>query len=85
MGFWPATLANPTTPIHIVEGAEKAAALLSRGLAAISISGCWNGQKAGKLNKLIRKFAAKGRPAYLWPDQDWHDKGLVRKGWATLG
>ena len=44
MGFWAWALVTPDLPITVVEGAKKACALISHGIAAIGVSGIWNGR-----------------------------------------
>jgi DNA primase len=44
MGFWAWVMATPDLPLVVVEGCKKAAALISHGIAAIGISGVWNGR-----------------------------------------
>jgi hypothetical protein len=44
MGFWAWVLATPDLLLVVVEGAKKAAALISQGIAAIGLSGVWNGR-----------------------------------------
>lgn len=44
IGFWAWVLATPDLPVMVVEGAKKACALISHGIAAIGLSGVWNGR-----------------------------------------
>lgn len=44
MGFWAWVLATPAVPLVVVEGCKKACALISHGIAAVGISGVWNGR-----------------------------------------
>jgi Domain of unknown function (DUF3854) len=46
--FWSEIVADPTKPIIIVEGAKKAAALLSQGYAAIGLPGVFNGRRVSR-------------------------------------
>jgi hypothetical protein len=78
--FWADRLADPSQPIILVEGAKKAAALLSRGYAAIALPGVFNGRRVtrdewGKVysESLIPElaaFAVAGRPVYFCFDHD---------------
>jgi hypothetical protein len=78
--FWADRLADPSEPLILVEGAKKAAALLSRGYAAIALPGVFNGRRVtrdewGKVysESLIPElaaFAAAGRPIYFCFDHD---------------
>ncbi|NJN48663.1 MAG: DUF3854 domain-containing protein, partial [Alkalinema sp. RL_2_19] len=78
--FWATKLADPTQPILIVEGAKKAAALLSRGYAAIALPGVFNGRRVMRdewgqrysesLIPELAIFAATGRPVYFCFDHD---------------
>ena len=43
-GFWAWALATPGLPLVVVEGPKKAAALISAGIAAVGLSGIWNGR-----------------------------------------
>lgn len=83
--FWPQVLANPSQEISIIEGAKKAGCLLSNGLPAISIPGCFAWGKGGELHPLLVHFAVPGRPIILWPDSDWRDNPKVAAGWLKLG
>ena len=79
-GFWPLVI-DQNLPICITEGAKKAGALLSIGIAAISISGIWNGcpiPKDGLGNKIglprllpqLALFATVGREISICFDKD---------------
>jgi Domain of unknown function (DUF3854)/Origin of replication binding protein len=78
--FWPDRVANPNQPILLVEGAKKAAALLSRGYAAIALPGVFNGRRvmrddwgqtqSASLIPELAHFAQPGRPVYFCFDYD---------------
>jgi hypothetical protein len=78
--FWPDRATDSSQPILLVEGAKKAAALLSRGYAAIALPGVFNGRRVmrddwGKIysESLIPElahFAQPGRPVYFCFDYD---------------
>jgi hypothetical protein len=78
--FWPDTQADSTQPILIVEGAKKAAALLSQGYAAIALPGVFNGRRVtrdgnGKIYQEslipeLQAFAQAGRSVYFCFDHD---------------
>lgn len=78
--YWAKRLVDPTQPILIVEGAKKAAALLSRGYCAIALPGVFNGRRVmrdewGKrysetLIPELALFATPGRPVYFCFDHD---------------
>ncbi len=78
--FWADALADSHHPIVIVEGAKKAAALLSRGYAAIALPGVFNGRRvlrdaSGRIDNesLIPElalFATTDRPVYFCFDHD---------------
>jgi Domain of unknown function (DUF3854)/Origin of replication binding protein len=78
--FWANHQADPSQPLLLVEGAKKAAALLSRGYAAIALPGVFNGRRVmrdewGKVysESLIPElahFAQAGRPVYFCFDYD---------------
>jgi Domain of unknown function (DUF3854)/Origin of replication binding protein len=78
--FWANHQADPSQPILLVEGAKKAAALLSRGYAAIALPGVFNGRRVmrdewGKIysESLIPElahFAQPDRPVYFCFDSD---------------
>jgi Domain of unknown function (DUF3854)/Origin of replication binding protein len=78
--FWADIQANPTAPIFLVEGAKKAAALLSHGYAAIALPGVFNGRRvtrdeAGQIytESLIPElagFAQADRPVVFGFDHD---------------
>jgi Domain of unknown function (DUF3854)/Origin of replication binding protein len=78
--FWQQVLADPQQPILIVEGAKKAAALLSLGYAAIALPGVFNGRRvmrdragaiwAESLTPELALFAQPDRPVYFCFDCD---------------
>jgi hypothetical protein len=78
--FWPNIQADPTAPIVVVEGAKKAAALLSLGYAAIALPGVFNGRRvmrdewgkvyAESLIPELTAFMQPGRPVYFCFDHD---------------
>ncbi|MEL4896137.1 plasmid replication protein, CyRepA1 family [Crocosphaera sp. Alani8] len=96
-GFWPLVI-DQNLPICITEGAKKAGALLSIGIAAISIPGIWNGCPTEKdkfgntigLPRLIPQlalFATKDREINICFDQDEKLKTriTVKKATERLG
>ncbi|NQZ61951.1 phage/plasmid primase, P4 family, partial [Crocosphaera sp.] len=73
--FWKWVKDNPEITIAVVEGTKKAGALLSQGIAAISIPGIWNGSpKDDKGNPVLlpqlQYFAQPGREIVIIFDQD---------------
>ncbi len=78
--FWPDRAADSSQPILLVEGAKKAAALLSRGYAAIALPGVFNGRRVMRddwgqvysesLIPELAHFAQPGRPVYFCFDYD---------------
>lgn len=82
--YWQNILES-TDPLMITEGAKKAGASLSAGLACVSIAGVFNGQKQGQIKEVLAKFCKVGRRIYLGFDAD-QDKNLkVRKALDQLG
>jgi hypothetical protein len=59
--YWPDAIANSQTAIAITEGAKKAAALLMKGIPAISIPGVSTGGKLGRLRPESRPALARWR------------------------
>jgi hypothetical protein len=78
--FWQRILADAEQPILLVEGAKKAAALLSLGYAAIALPGVFNGRRVVRdsssqawgesLIPELALFAQPGRPVYFCFDYD---------------
>ncbi len=79
--FWQWVLENSEVGICITEGAKKAGALLTQGIAAISLAGIWNGcpvpkdklgNKIGlpRLLPQLALFATEGREISICFDQD---------------
>jgi len=83
--YWPGILQDPGQPIYIVEGAKKAGCLLSLGLPAVAITGCYNGTPGKRLNDEIALFCTGKRKVFLLPDGDWRDNWHVSTGWSRLG
>ncbi|MEO0854814.1 MAG: DUF3854 domain-containing protein, partial [Cyanobacteria bacterium J06648_11] len=81
-GFW-AWVQQERVPIVLVEGAKKAASLLSAGYAAIALPGIWNGRRkatGGKPERLIpelQAFVSGGREILFCFDRD--EKRTTRK------
>lgn len=93
-GFWQWVLEHPTIPIILVEGAKKAACLLSNGYVAIALPGIFNGRRvlrdeAGKVwaESLIPElalFAVPGRRFYFCFDHDHKPKTIKNVNLAIL-
>ncbi|MGK7905851.1 MAG: MobF family relaxase [Synechococcus sp.] len=81
-GFW-AWVQREQVPIVLVEGAKKAACLLSAGYAAIALPGIWNGRRkaaGGKPERVIPEllvFVREGREVFFCFDRD--EKPRTRK------
>ncbi len=80
-GFWSWVLANPSISIIITEGAKKAGALLTKGIAAVALPGIWSGLRNMKdqfgnrtemsfLIPHLKAFAVKGREVNFCFDND---------------
>jgi hypothetical protein len=93
-GFWQWVLEHPTLPIILVEGAKKAACLLSNGYVAIALPGIFNGRRvqrdaAGKVwaESLIPElalYAVPGRRFYFCFDHDCKPKTIKNVNLAIL-
>jgi len=83
--YWPQVMKDKLCPILITEGAKKAGAALSRGVASISVPGVWNIQKKGRLNKFIKPFCQMGRSFFLAYDADLWEKPTVFKALTRAG
>lgn len=93
-GFWQWVLEHPTIPIILVEGAKKAACLLSNGYVAIALPGIFNGRRvlrdeAGKVwaESLIPElalFAVPGRRFYFCFDHDRKPKTIKNVNLAIV-
>ncbi|WP_107670135.1 phage/plasmid primase, P4 family [Cyanothece sp. BG0011] len=73
--FWKWVKKNPDVAIAVVEGTKKAGALLSQGIAAISIPGIWNGSPKDEdgnptLLPQLQYLAQPGREVVIVFDQD---------------
>jgi predicted P-loop ATPase len=77
--FWEWVIQNPRLPIVITEGAKKAGAVLSQGVAAIALSGIYNFTDDGLLKPEIYKLIGPGREFIIAFDQDkrWHVRNNV--------
>ena len=82
--IWPEILADSSYDLAITEGAKKAAAIISRYIPVISISGCWNSQTNWELKPDLAMFCP-GRKIYLFPDADWRTNPNVANGWLRTG
>jgi phage/plasmid-associated DNA primase len=58
---------------------------MSRGQAAVSLPGVFNGQKKGELHPLLRLFATVGRVWFLAFDSDQHQNPQVARALLQLG
>ncbi|MBD1865570.1 plasmid replication protein, CyRepA1 family [Trichocoleus desertorum] len=93
-GFWQWVLKHPTIPIILVEGAKRAACLLSNGYVAIALPGIFNGRRvlrdeSGKVwaESLIPElalFAVPGRRFYFCFDHDRKPKTIKNVNLAIL-
>ncbi|WP_460193664.1 virulence-associated E family protein [Thermosynechococcus sp. FA-CM-4201] len=83
--FWAEVLQDPSRPLVITEGAKKAGAVLSLGIACVSIPGVWNGQKEGTLHDRLKAFCQVGRTVYLCFDNDLLTKDGVKLALERLG
>jgi hypothetical protein len=82
-------LGDPTTPLWITEGAKKADAAASRGIACIALLGVWNwrgtNDKGGKTELAEwEKIAFNGRTVYVAFDSDVMEKEQVQKALHRL-
>lgn len=82
--YWKSII-DDKSPIIITEGAKKAGALLTIGLAAISLSGVSTGQKLGRLRADLLPFFGVGRRVYLCFDSDIMVKKPVQQALDKLG
>ncbi len=82
--YWQKVL-NSNEQILITEGAKKAGAALSAGLAAISIPGVTTGQKLGRLKDDLIPFFNVGRRVILAFDADVITKQKVQQALDRLG
>lgn len=69
-GYWKEIIDDKAQAIFITEGAKKAGAGLSIGLATISIPGVSTCRKNGRLHELLNLFTGFGRTFYLCFDND---------------
>lgn len=84
--FWHRVLADVRMPIVLVEGAKKAAALLSLGYAAIALPGIFNGRRKQpeRLIPELQLFANADRPVYFCFDHDTKPKTVRQVNLAIL-
>ena len=92
IGFWGWVQRHPQIPIILCEGEKKAAALLSRGFAAIGLPGIWGGRVGNKncndtLHPDLVPMATGGRKFIILFDYEtklkirWHiHKAIIRTG-----
>lgn len=80
---WKEVIQDKTIPVFIGEGAKKAGACLSIGLAMISIPGVTTCRKKGRLHESLDLFTGFGRKFYLGFDNDVLTKRPVQN--ALLG
>jgi predicted P-loop ATPase len=83
--FWKNAIADSRIPIIITEGAKKAGAGLTIGIATISIPGVTTGQKLGRLKEDLTQFFQVGRRVYLAFDSDVMTKPQVQAALDRLG
>lgn len=83
--FWLKVLQDLRIAVIITEGAKKAAAGLSAGLATISIAGVATGQKLGELKSELKQFCQIGRTIHLAFDADLMTNPQVCKALDQLG
>ena len=82
--YWSTVIAS-NEPILITEGAKKAGAALSCGIAAISLPGVSTGQKLGRLREDLVPFFNVGRRITLGFDADVMTKKEVQQALNRLG
>ena len=82
--YWQQIL-ETNSPVIITEGAKKAGALMTAGLAAISLPGVTTGQKLGRLKQDLTPFFNVGRRVYLCFDSDVMTKQSVQQALDRLG
>lgn len=82
--YW-AKVLKSNEPILITEGAKKAGAALSGGIAAISLPGVTTGQKLGRLRQDLIPFFNVGRRVNLAFDADVMTKRTVQQALDRLG
>ena len=83
--YWPLVQQNKHQAIVVTEGAKKAGAVLSQGVACVSLPGVSTGGKLGRLRPELEWFCDYGRPFYLAFDRDIVDKVAVRTALHNLG
>jgi hypothetical protein len=83
--YWRKVLENPSVPVIVSEGAKKAGAALTAGIAAISLPGVSCGQKLEELKARLKPFCGIGRKVYLGFDSDQNENPQVTKALDTLG
>jgi putative DNA primase/helicase len=77
--FWLNLYADKTIPRYWTEGAKKAGAGLSIGLATIALTGVWNWGKDGKLADDVKKWAQPGTHHVILFDSDYREKESCRQ------
>lgn len=85
INYWEKLLTDFTSPIVITEGAKKAGAVLSQGVACISLPGVTTGGKSARLKHGLDLYCKYGRSIYLAFDRDLLKKLPVRQALHNLG
>lgn len=83
--YWEKVLNDPSISVILGEGAKKAGAALTAGIATISLPGVSCGQKLEELKPRLKPFCGVGRKVYLGFDSDQNENPQVRKALDTLG
>ena len=92
--FWKWVLAHPQIPVAITEGAKKAGAMLTQGIAAIALPGIYSGYRSPKdkfgkpwapphLIPQLEVFATKNRKIYFAFDNDKKESTRINVRKAT--
>lgn len=84
-GYWQSVIEDISIPLFILEGAKKAACLLSIDYAAMSIPGVSTCRKNGRLHHWIQPFTGFGRLVYLGFDNDSMYKKPVQDALLAMG
>lgn len=82
--YWASVYEDVSVPIVLTEGAKKAGAVLTRGVAGVSIPGVSTGGKLGRLKPQLKKLCTYGRKIYLAFDRDVVYKRQVQQALHNL-